>query len=106
MCDFKVISVTDTIETVIFRTGQFIDESSSIQQRLQYSLEYSKIPEGITEADEMWPDETFALAGFKIILSRNLLPHIMNTFLPSMLIVFTSFIRENVMTVSQNAVVQ
>ena len=51
------------------------------------------LEEGTVEEDELFPDEAYAVAGFIITLRRNVLSHIMNTFLPSLLMVITASVR-------------
>ena len=51
------------------------------------------LEEGTVEKDELFPDEAYAVAGFAITLRRGVLSHIMNTFLPSLLMVITASVR-------------
>ncbi len=87
-----MISVNELNDSVLYLTDELYDFPES-QRTLQYEASYKELPEGMVEVEDLFPDEIYSVAGFEITLVRSVFSPIMNTFLPSLLIVFTSFIR-------------
>ena len=92
-CPFKVISISSTIDSVVFKSGRLVDQTGATRSSLEYEVEYRTLPEGTVEVDDLFPDEAFAVAGFTVALRRSVLSHVMNTFLPSLLMVITASVR-------------
>ncbi len=84
--------MSETVESVLYKTERLLVENDQ-QRQLQYDLRYEKFSDGNVITDRMFPDETYSMAGLEITMKRSVLTPVMNTFLPSLLIVFTSFIR-------------
>ena len=92
-CPFKVISISSTIDSVVFKSGRLVDQTGATRSSLEYEVEYRTLPEGTVEVDDLFPDEAYAVAGFTVALRRGVLSHVMNTFLPSLLMVITASVR-------------
>ena len=92
-CPFKVISISNTIDSVVFKSGRLVDQTGATRSSLEYEVEYRTLPEGTVEVDDLFPDEAYAVAGFTVALRRGVLSHVMNTFLPSLLMVITASVR-------------
>ena len=88
-----MISISSTIDSVVFKSGRLVDQTGATRSSLEYEVEYRTLPEGTVEVDDLFPDEAFAVAGFTVALRRSVLSHVMNTFLPSLLMVITASVR-------------
>ena len=88
-----MISISSTIDSVVFKSGRLVDQTGATRSSLEYEVEYQTLPEGTVEVDDLFPDEAFAVAGFTVALRRSVLSHVMNTFLPSLLMVITASVR-------------
>ena len=39
-CPFKVISTSDTIDTIVFKNSRLVDQTEGTQNRLEYKVTY------------------------------------------------------------------
>jgi hypothetical protein len=82
------------IDTMTYETLKFRDVSGRMQPNVGYSIAYNifKRTEDMTQTSPT-SGHIYSTAGFHITLSRDISYSVVNTFLPSLLIVLTSFIR-------------
>ena len=62
----------------------------TVQSALPYKVYYSKLP---VDHKLEWPHGNFSTAGFYVHLDRYVLPFIVNIYIPTTLLVVTSWIR-------------
>jgi hypothetical protein len=93
-CSLRMSSKFMHIDTKTYETLKFRDVSGRMQPNVGYSIAYNifKRTEDMTQTSPT-SGHIYSTAGFHITLSRDISYSVVNTFLPSLLIVLTSFIR-------------